>query len=291
MLVQIGVRNELAGRVRLHPGKEEEPGPAHPHQQILQLRRLRSPSLEQLADRPLVPLGLGQMVSEDLRESGVSGDVRRRLQLVQRLLFDRVDIGEVGGELFVQRGLGHRHPFAERRTAAPWVRYTAIEPGQTQATDAPVASPPPFNIGQRLSGDRSADGGGEPEVDAVRPRARHPHSRGPGTSSQHSRRGLGVDGVHPRRKLDTNQPSDALRARAITRPPAENVSSAPAVGFQQGARAVQAGRTGPWRTTRTAREPGRCGTRRRRTRSPAPGGDGSAPPLADPVSGRRSRHR
>jgi hypothetical protein len=82
-----------------------------------------------------VLLGLDQVVGEDLRELRVTGDARRRAQLLERLLLDRVRVGEVLGELLVDVAIRHgvlgvwgwlprlgarTHDFAAMPEAAGW---------------------------------------------------------------------------------------------------------------------------------------------------------------------------
>ena len=55
--------------------------------------------LQAAPDQPLLLLGLAQVVGEQRRQVGVAGDVGRGAELGERLLLDRVGVGEVLDEL------------------------------------------------------------------------------------------------------------------------------------------------------------------------------------------------
>jgi hypothetical protein len=57
---------------------------------------------EPLAHEPFVLLGLGQVLAEGAGELGVTGDLGGGAQLSERLLLDRVRVGQVLGELLFE---------------------------------------------------------------------------------------------------------------------------------------------------------------------------------------------
>src|SRR5581483_8218374 len=101
MLIRVRMRDELARRVRLRAREQEEARAADLHEQVLELVRALAVRFQPSADRALVPLGLRQVVAEDVGETGVARRLRRALQLLQRLLLDRVGVCQVLHELFV----------------------------------------------------------------------------------------------------------------------------------------------------------------------------------------------
>ena len=94
--------DELARRVRLQAREPDEALAADAHHGVLHAGRLLAALLEQLADEPLVALGFGEMTRNRLGELGVANDLGRPLQLRERLHFDRMCIGEVTIQLFLQ---------------------------------------------------------------------------------------------------------------------------------------------------------------------------------------------
>jgi hypothetical protein len=68
---------ELPGRVRLEAGEEEEALAAHLHDDVLRQRGLRAARLEELADEPLVALGLAEVLAIGRGELWVAGDLWR----------------------------------------------------------------------------------------------------------------------------------------------------------------------------------------------------------------------
>src|SRR5204863_4005813 len=104
-LVRKGVRVQLSGRVRVEPGEEQKALAADLHHRVLHNRRLRVSGLQESPHAPLVALRLRQVLAVGRREVWVSGDVRRGPELGQRLLLDRMRIGQVLRQLF--RELAH----------------------------------------------------------------------------------------------------------------------------------------------------------------------------------------
>src|SRR5205823_13622434 len=92
----------------------------------------REPPAPQL----LLALGLLEVLAEHARERRVARDIRRMAQLDEGLLLDRMEVGEVLRELFVE-GLGHRVPF---------VLVPGLVPGERAAyrprCDRPAARAP-----------------------------------------------------------------------------------------------------------------------------------------------------
>src|SRR5436309_2403984 len=101
MLERVRERRELPRRVRVRAREEKEARAADLHEQVLELARALAVRLEPPPHRALVPLGLRQVVAEDVGETGVARRLRRALQLLQRLLLDRVGVRQVLHELFV----------------------------------------------------------------------------------------------------------------------------------------------------------------------------------------------
>src|SRR3954453_5294045 len=128
VLVGEGVSAELAGRVGLAAGEEDEPLAADRHDGVLELGGRRAMRVQALADEALVALGLGQVGPEGVGEAGVAGEVGRRAHLRDRLFLDGVRVGQVLDELVVDRAKGHGWslPTAARRRrtavrALPWL--------------------------------------------------------------------------------------------------------------------------------------------------------------------------
>jgi hypothetical protein len=104
VLIGDRVGGELARRVRLGPREQHEPLAPRSHDRVLELGGRGAVGVEPGADDPLLLLGLDQVLGEDAAELGVAGDVRRGTQLGQRLLLDRVGVGQVLDELFASGG-------------------------------------------------------------------------------------------------------------------------------------------------------------------------------------------
>src|SRR5207248_9172375 len=107
-LVRVRVRGELARRVRVELGEQGEAHPARLHHRVLDLRRAGAVRLEPLFEQPLLTLGLGQVLLEDLLEPGMAGDAGGDLELRERLLLDRVGVGQILNKLFLGRAARHR---------------------------------------------------------------------------------------------------------------------------------------------------------------------------------------
>jgi hypothetical protein len=103
----VRVHGELARRVRVHAREQDHAPAADPAGHVLDRRRRRPAALELLAHQPLVLLGLAQVLGEDPAQLGVAGHARGEPELGQRLLLDRVDVGQVLGQLLVERVVGH----------------------------------------------------------------------------------------------------------------------------------------------------------------------------------------
>ena len=65
MLVRVGVRDQLPGRIRLRASEQQEAGAADAHQKILQGRGPFAIHLQPAANRSLVALRLGQVVTKN----------------------------------------------------------------------------------------------------------------------------------------------------------------------------------------------------------------------------------
>jgi hypothetical protein len=88
------------------------------------------------ADDPLLLLGLDQVLGEDAAELGVAGDVRRGTQLGQRLLLDRVGVGQVLDELFASGGHGPPLPGLRGRQHGHRIAARAERPAELLADPA-----------------------------------------------------------------------------------------------------------------------------------------------------------
>src|SRR3954468_15064659 len=142
VLVGERVGAELARRVGLAAGEEDEPLAADRHDGVLELGGRRAMRVQALADEALVALGLRQVRPEGVGEAGVAGEVGRRAHLRDRLLLDGVRVGQVLDELVVDRAKGHGWALptaARRRRAAvralPSVA-TMAAPSDTNIPDA-----------------------------------------------------------------------------------------------------------------------------------------------------------
>src|SRR5204863_9462927 len=83
-------------------GEEQKTLATDLHHRVLHDRRLRASGLQEIPYAPLVAFGLRQVLAVGRREVWVSGDVRRGPQLGQRLLLDRMRIGQVLRQLFCE---------------------------------------------------------------------------------------------------------------------------------------------------------------------------------------------
>ena len=114
VLIGIGVDDKFARRVGLRVGKGDETLARDGPNQVLDGRQAGASRLEPLADQALVLLGLRQVTDEGFGQRPVSGQRGRGLHLGQRLLLDRVDVGEVFVQLIVK--CFGRHPLDSARS-------------------------------------------------------------------------------------------------------------------------------------------------------------------------------
>jgi hypothetical protein len=107
VLVGERVRRELAGRVGLASGEQDEALAADGHHGVLELRGRGAVGVEALSHEALVALGLSQVGAERVGELRVAGEVRGGAHLGEGLLLDGVRVGQVLDELLVDRTDGH----------------------------------------------------------------------------------------------------------------------------------------------------------------------------------------
>ena len=107
VLVGEGVRHQLAGGVRLGAGESDEALAGDRADEVLDDRRLGIARLEAIANEPLVVLRLAQVRGEGGGDLGVARDLVSRAHLRERLLLDRMRVGEVLGELVLEVVGGH----------------------------------------------------------------------------------------------------------------------------------------------------------------------------------------
>jgi hypothetical protein len=101
------VRRQLARCVRVEPRERDHRPAADPPGQVLERRGVRAAPLELLAHQALVLARLFEVLAKRRGQLLVAGDVRRPLHLRERLYFDRVHVGQVLGQLVVERAGGH----------------------------------------------------------------------------------------------------------------------------------------------------------------------------------------
>ena len=106
VLIGVGVGDELARGIRLRPGEQDHPHAAGAGNEILGLGRIRPVRLEPSANEALLLLGLGDVLAEGPRQLRIARHPRRDAHLHECLFLDRMDVGEVLHELFLE-GLGH----------------------------------------------------------------------------------------------------------------------------------------------------------------------------------------
>ena len=142
------MHGQLAGRVRVGAGEEHHPPAADAAGDVLDRRGLRAAPLELLADRALVSRGLDLVLGEDPRQVGVAGQPRGERHLGERLLLDRMDVGQVLRQLLVERAIGHGVGIpadrpSDDRAAPAWQALAPMPAPRRLVALALVASPLP----------------------------------------------------------------------------------------------------------------------------------------------------
>ena len=94
------MRVELAGRVRVQAGEEQEALAADLHHGVLGQRRLGATVLEQGTNALLMSFSLGEVLAVELGKLRMTRRVGRSAQLREGLHLDRMCICQVLGELF-----------------------------------------------------------------------------------------------------------------------------------------------------------------------------------------------
>ena len=122
---------ELPGCVRLQTREEEEPLPADCHDDVLRARRLRAARLQEVAYEPLVAARLAEVLAVRGRELRVACDLRRRPQLGECLLLDRVRVGQVLRQLFCD--LGHAPGLRALRPPTPMEQSRSMPSLETRS--------------------------------------------------------------------------------------------------------------------------------------------------------------
>jgi hypothetical protein len=106
VLIRVGMRDELARRVRLGAREQDHPDPAGARREILDLGRVRFEGVQSPANESLLFLRFSEVLAEGPCQHRVASQPRGHLHLLERLLLDRVDVREVLDELFLER-VGH----------------------------------------------------------------------------------------------------------------------------------------------------------------------------------------
>ena len=109
------MRDELAGRVRLRAREQDHPDASGAGREVLDLGRVRVMRLQPAAHTSLLFLRFSEVLAKRPCQHRVARQPRRHLHLLERLLLDRVDVGEVLDQLFPER-----------------VRHVALIPGSAQ---------------------------------------------------------------------------------------------------------------------------------------------------------------
>ena len=136
------VCEQLPRGVRVEPCEEDEALTAELHHGVFEPRWVSVAVFEQLLDGALVALGFGEMVAEGSRHIGGARQRRDRAQLCERLLLDRMRVGEIRRERFMNV-VGHcARPLFWLATCLGQV----AGPLRTSAASAPPAAWPSSRV-------------------------------------------------------------------------------------------------------------------------------------------------
>ena len=100
--------DELARCVGVQPGEGDHGPPTDATGEVLERGRVRAPAPKLGAHQPLVRACLVAVRMEGHREPATTGQPRSDLHLLQCLHLDRMHVGEVLGQLLLDRAVAHR---------------------------------------------------------------------------------------------------------------------------------------------------------------------------------------